>query len=193
MICQPNAARCTETPRRALGSARDPMRRSRHQMVGSSGEMRNAPRERKTAMTKVKTRKLWSSPRMQITIPCVPVAICLERKTRAETAAPWRPDARCKQLWPRLGWVRLCADYRLPPPPASPIISESITARLSQQHTGRLDWQQGRTFALFLHCKNALSGTESHLKSVRALSGENKMLQESVIKHECAQKLDKFK
>lgn len=128
---------------------------------------------------------LWSSSRvparMQITIPCVLLAVCLERKTRAETAAPWRPDARCKQLCPRLGGVRLCADYRLPPPLASPIISESITARLSQQHTGRVDWQQGRTFALFLHCKNVLFATESRLKSAHELSGEHKVFQKSEI------------
>lgn len=99
---------------------------------------------------------LGSSLRMQMAILCVRLAVCLESKTRGGTAAPWSPDARCKQLCKRLGWVRLCGDYRLPPPLASPIISQSITARLSQQHAGCLDWQQRRTFALFLHCKNVL-------------------------------------
>lgn len=119
-------------------------------------KMRNAPREKKTVTTKVEGRRkkkgrltLWSSLNvptcMRVMILCVLQAICPESKTRGETAAPWRPDARRKQLCQqRRGWLRACADYRLPPP-ASPIMRQSITARL--------DWQQTNRFAPCLHCK----------------------------------------
>ncbi|KAI4802778.1 hypothetical protein KUCAC02_006354, partial [Chaenocephalus aceratus] len=60
--------------------------------------------------------------------------VCPERKLRGETAAPWCPHACCTQLWQRLGWFRLRGDYRLPPPPASPIIRRSISTLHSQQH-----------------------------------------------------------
>lgn len=91
-------------------------------------KMRNAPREKKTVTTKVEGRKekkgrltLWSSLNVptctRVMILCVLQAICPESKTRGETAAPWRPDARRKQLCQqRRGWLRACADYRLPPP-----------------------------------------------------------------------------
>ncbi len=62
--------------------------------------------------------------------------ICLESETSGETAAPWSPDPRCKQLCQRLGCVRLRADYHLPPRLTSPIISQSITARLRQHARG---------------------------------------------------------
>lgn len=151
------------------------MLRSRHPNVQSSGKKRNAPREWKSVETRQLSRCVWGSPsRVRMTIlVCVLLAMCLESKTRVETAAPWCPDARCKQLWQRLRWVRLCADYRLPPPPASPIISQSITTRLSQQHTARLDWQHRHTFALFLHCKNVPKSSKvisgSFFKKVKIL------------------------
>lgn len=156
---------CTgNDPRRALGSAPDPLMRSRHQLVESSGKDAQRPEGKKTVTTKVEGRKkkkgrltLWSSLNvptcMRVMILCVLQAICPESKTRGETAAPWRPDARRKQLCQqRRGWLRACADYRLPPP-ASPIMRQSITARLSQQHAARLDWQQTNRFAPCLHCK----------------------------------------
>lgn len=155
---------CTgNDPRRALGSAPDPLMRSRHQLVESSGKDAQRPegkenRDDKSGGEKKKGRlTLWSSLNvptcMRVMILCVLQAICPESKTRGETAAPWRPDARRKQLCQqRRGWLRACADYRLPPP-ASPIMRQSITARLSQQHAARLDWQQTNRFAPCLHCK----------------------------------------
>lgn len=122
--------RCTgNDPRRALGSAPDPLMRSRHQLVESSGKDAQRPegkenRDDKSGGEKKKKKgrlTLWSSLNVptctRVMILCVLQAICPESKTRGETAAPWRPDARRKQLCQqRRGWLRACADYRLPPP-----------------------------------------------------------------------------
>ncbi|KAK9525825.1 hypothetical protein VZT92_016503 [Zoarces viviparus] len=133
------------------------MLRSRHQMVESSAEISNAPGEKKSPEKDSTLRSSLHVPRpsgLQTSSLRVLQAIRPESKTRGETAAPWCPDARCKQLWQRLGWVRLRADYRLPPPLASPIISRSITTRLSQQHSGCLETHVRSGF--FLHCRKML-------------------------------------
>lgn len=135
------------------------MLRSRHQMVESSGKMRNAPREKKPALTRVETRQLSGlalrvPARTQMTI----LRVRLGSKTRGGTAAPWSPDARCKQLCQRLGWGPSVRG--LSPPSSSGFTNNQSehhrAAQPSQQHAGRLGWQRRRTFALFLHCKNVL-------------------------------------
>lgn len=122
-------------------------------------EKREKERGRNPATTKVKTRQLSGLLRtsplsMRMTTARVSLEVRPEDKTRGETPTPWSPDTpAARSFAQRLGWVRLCADYHLPPPLASPIISQSITAGRRQQHTGRLDWQQRHTFALIYTVK----------------------------------------
>lgn len=54
----PNVMRCTgNDPRRALGSAPDPLMRSRHQLVESSGKDAQRLEGKRTVTTKVEGRK----------------------------------------------------------------------------------------------------------------------------------------